>query len=128
MIFTNNPTAREYLSAQPGSEDFKVNWVGFPAMEVLVAARVAIRQGASLISNPMAGATNKKPINPYISVVTTPQLDAVDFSSVKRINEAIAVYKNNGKLRFFAHHDDTVKRFQDMDMEMLASLLQSFNL
>jgi len=124
IIFTNNPTAREYLSAQPGTEDFDVNWFGSPAMEVLVAARAAIRQGAGLVSNPMAGAS-KKPVNPYISVVTTLQQDAVDFTSVKRINEAISVYKNNGKLRFFAHHDDTVKRFQDMDMEMLAALLSA---
>ena len=133
IIFTNNPIAVTHFK-QTGA-DYDVRWMATPAMEVLAAARTAIHQGSVLCSNPMSGVqtrvsrlADKKAdqpiaINPYISLAVTPPQDAVDFGSVKRINEALSIYRKNARLRFFAHNDDAVMMFQMADMDVLLSVL-----
>ena len=108
-----------------GRDDCEVKWQSSPAMEVLVAARAAIRQGASLVSDPLSGVRSQGPnstpkaFNPYVSIVVTQPLESVDFQSVKRIDEALAVYRKNAKLRFYPHSDDAILTFQELDMKLL---------
>ena len=149
MIFTNNPAVVEQLKAQPDGR-YDIKWIGSPAMDVLVAARAAVHQGGTLVSNPLTGvrmnnnpfqpqnlrarnekqtigniSKSDKPIafNPYVSVLVASPQGAVDFQSVKRIDEALAVYRKNARMRFIAHSDDMVKRYQGMDVEHLLSVL-----
>ena len=151
MIFTNNPILVEYLKGQPDEafdvNDFEIKWVGAPAMDVLTAVRAAIHQGAALVSSPLAGVRMNPPrrtdsrtghrilppskpvaFNPYLSVAVSAQQESVDFQSVKRIDEALSVYRKNARLRFIAHNDDAVNQFQMADMNMLLSFLSSLAL
>ena len=97
-----------------------------------MAARAAIRQGASLISDPLAGVRSPGPksppkaFNPYVSIVVSQPLEAVDFQSVKRIDEALAVYRKNAKLRFYPHSDDAILAFQELDMNMLVAAVPEY--
>jgi len=145
-IFTNNPLVAEYISAQPKSAE--LIFMGIPASELLVAVRTAVREGAVLVSNPLSGVrmdqtrAEKKPLapkrfgdktipfggkpvafNPYVSVLVTSAREAVDFLSVKRIEEALTVYKKNAGLRFSGRSDESVKQFQMADMDAMVVTL-----
>jgi len=149
-IFTNNSVLADYIKQQPEMTGYELVWMSAPAMEVLVAVRAAVRQGAVLVSNPLSGVrmsqsradkktqgpkrggfTDKplsfggRPVafNPYVSVLVTPPQDSVDFQSVKRIDEAVAVYKKNAGLRFSGRSDESIKQFQITDMDALMSVL-----
>ena len=117
-------------------------------MDVLNAARVLIRRGAVLSSNPLVGVnvptkqaaprnvrTNLLPtkpstaiFNPYLTVITSAPGEALDFQSLKKVDEAIALYTKNAKLRFVAHNDDAIAHFQMIDVRsMLQALSVIFN-
>ncbi|MCL2363165.1 MAG: hypothetical protein FWC71_00705 [Defluviitaleaceae bacterium] len=146
-IFTNNSSVADFFK-QKKEFDCTVKWVAAPAMDVLSAARLLIRQGAALASNPLVGVNlptkqatprNTRPplfptqqssaiFNPYLTIITSAPGEAVDFQSLKKIDEAITVYKKNAKLRFAAHTDDAIAHFQMIDMRcMLQSLSVIFN-
>jgi len=144
-IFTNNSIVAEYFSEK--SLPFEIKWVAAPAMDVLSAAKSAAHLGAVILSNPMAGVRSSQPlfgspafekpsalgglssppkirsINPYLSVLAGPSRGTVDFVSVKNIDEALTLYKKNARLRFAAHNDDTIKRFQATDLEILLTTM-----
>jgi len=140
-IFTNNSIVAEFLE-QKGLP-IEVKWVAAPAIEVLSAAKSVARQGCVVISNPLAGVRNAAPpmfsapitppspgrtgkiasINPYLSVLVSPKLDTVDFNSVKRVDEAMTVYKKNARLRFLSHTDEAIKLFQTADLEIIVATL-----
>ncbi|MCL2527696.1 MAG: hypothetical protein FWE42_04675 [Defluviitaleaceae bacterium] len=145
-IFSNNPLLAEY--AKNHGQDYEIKLLTTPAMEVLVVVKAALRQGAVLVSNPLAGVRMRpirpgprskgggfvdKPLetgrpvafNPYVSVVTTSTKNAVDFQSVRRIEEALALYRNNARMRIIAHNDESIASFQMADMEMLVSVLEA---
>ncbi|MCL2361339.1 MAG: hypothetical protein FWC73_05960 [Defluviitaleaceae bacterium] len=140
-IFTNNPLLDEHLKKL---DDFKheIVWMRHPASDVLVAVRTAVRKGAALASNLMSGVRStqnkqlkrstppgfglvQKPVahNPYISVLVTPAKDAMDFQSIKQIEEALTIYRKNAGLRFMAHRDESVLQFQQADMDCLLEAL-----
>ena len=125
-IFTNNPIPQSHFAERM---DCEVKWQSSPAMEVLVTARAAIRQGASLVSDPLAGVRSLSPnsppkaFNPYVSIIVTKPQEAVDFQSVKRIDEALAVYRKNAKLRFYPHSDEAIQTFQELDMTLLVAAM-----
>jgi len=143
-IFTNNNAVADFFK-QHTELQCTVKWVTAPAMEVLTAARVAIRQGAVLLSNPMAGVNipptavgggkNQKinpfiqqksrptVINPYLTILATPPGDTVDFQSVKRVDDALNIYKQNARLRFMAHDDDSIQHFQLVDLDFMLRTL-----
>ena len=146
-IFSNNPLLAEY--AKNHGQDYEIILLTTPAMEVLVAAKTALRQGAVLVSDPLVGVRMRptrpgprikdtggfvdKPLetgrpvafNPYVSVVATSTKYAVDFQSVKRIEEALSLYRKNARMRIIAHNDDAIASFQMADMEMLVSVLEA---
>ena len=132
VIITNNPMVSNYFTSHPHPK-IQVKLQSSPAMEVLVAARATIRQGAALISNPLAGVRMRRAeptpeaFNPYVSMVVTAPGGAVDFQSIKRIDEAIAIYRKNARLRFLPHSDEAVMKFQEVDMSLLVSTLASLN-
>ncbi|MCL2202385.1 MAG: hypothetical protein FWB88_00380 [Defluviitaleaceae bacterium] len=137
-VFTNNNAVAEFFKQKP-ELNCTVKWVNAPAMEVLVAARVNIRKGAALISNPLVGinlpvvqapgrnlrspAPKQTIVNPYLTVLTTMPNDTVDFQSVKQVDEALSLYKKNAKLRFVAHSDDAVQHFQMVDIKCMLQRL-----
>ncbi|MCL2841116.1 MAG: hypothetical protein FWE05_10140 [Defluviitaleaceae bacterium] len=143
IVYTNNSIVAEFLNHK--GLPIEVKWVASSATEVLSAAKSAIRQGAIVISNPLAGVRNAESpvfsspltppppnrnipqsvssINPYLSILVSPQLDTVDFSSVKRIDDAMTIYKKNARLRFLAHNDDVIKAFQTSDLEIIVATL-----
>jgi hypothetical protein len=141
-VFTNNNVVAEFFK-QKDDLGCTVKWVTAPAMDVLTAARVAIRKGAVLVSNPMMGMdipavhapvkprfpspTAAKPnptiLNPYLSLIVTEPEEAVDFQSVKRVDEALSLYKKNAKLRFIAHSDDSIQHFQMIDLKCMLQAL-----
>ena len=144
-IFTNNSIVAEFLKDKGLPIDTK--WVAAPAIEVLAAAKSAAHQGSIVVSNPLAGvrfathplfsqstlpptpgrgsnATQKiASINPYLSLLVSPTLDTVDFSSVRRVDEALNLYKKNARLRFLAHNDDAIKAFQTADLQILVAIM-----
>ena len=151
-IFTNNPVLAEFIKQQPEMESHEVKLMSTPAMDVLLAVKSAIRQGAATVSNPMAGVrmtpprlvkpqSREKPagpigiekpatgkpvaVNPYVSIAVTTKQEAVDFKSIKAVDEAIELYRKNARLRFIGHSDEAIKSFQIADMEMLASVLSA---
>jgi len=143
-IHTNNNMVADFFK-QRKELACTVKWVGAPAMEVLNTARTAIKQGAVLVSNPKIGVNlptkqatpkNGRPalfptkaappvFNPYLSVITAPpgEGEAIDFQSMKSIDEALAVYKKNAKLRFIAHNDDAIAHFQMVDVHGMMQAL-----
>jgi hypothetical protein len=146
-VFTNNNVTADFFKLKKELE-CTVKWINAPAMDVLVAARVAIRKGAILASNPMIGVSvpavqapgkprfpsqtnkvNPTIFNPYLTVLTTEPGDTVDFQSLKRLDEALSLYKKNAKLRFVAHSDDSIQHFQAIDLRcMLQTLSLLFKL
>jgi hypothetical protein len=134
-VFTNNAAVVEFFK-QKKELPCTVKWISAPAMEVLNAVRTLVRQGAILASNPMAGVNlpaKQAPIkkgrpalfpeksapavfNPYLTVITSPPAETLDFQSLKSIDEALVIYKKNAKLRFIAHSDDAIAHFQMIDM------------
>jgi len=159
-IFTNNPTLASYMQSQPRMADYEVKLLGSPAMEVLVTVKTAVRQGGTLISDPLIGVRMRPtrpgshsgfrpnlafmdrsvdgsadkslsltgtPVafNPYVSVVVEFKSEALDFQSVKRIEEALALYRNNAKMRITGHSDNLIGEFQALDMWMIVSILDA---
>jgi len=135
-VYTNNNAVAEFFKQKP-ELGCTVKWVSAPAMEVLTAVRANIRKGAVLVSNALIGinlpavqgkslrATPKQGVvNPYLTVLTTATGDTVDFTSVKRIDEALSLYKSNAKLRFISHSDETVQHFQMYDLKCMLQMLQ----
>jgi hypothetical protein len=143
-VYTNNSSAAEFFK-QKTDLPFTIKWVSASAMEVLVAVHAAVKKGARLVSNPLVGANlpsrqasakNARPplfptkpppaiFNPYLTVITTPTDDSLDFTSLKKVDDALAIYKKNAKLRFIAHNDDAIAHFQMID---LRSMLQAMSL
>jgi len=138
-IITNNPLVQRFLAGDSDAINpnikVEVKFQGSPAMDILTATRVAIRQGASLTSDPQVGVRTAltrpsavggpaKPIafNPYVSVIVAEQ-GTVDFGSLKKIDEALELYRKNARLRFLAHSDEAVAQFQTADMDMLVAVL-----
>ena len=142
-IFTNNNAVADFFK-QKSEFQCTVKWVGAPAIEVLKTARVLVRQGAALASNPLVGihvpikqATTKvgQPprlsvareksniINPYLTIIATQPQDAVDFQSLKALDQALNTYKKNAKLRFIAHSDDAIAHFQTLDLQSMLHAL-----
>ncbi|MCL1877873.1 MAG: hypothetical protein FWF80_03375 [Defluviitaleaceae bacterium] len=144
IVFTNNSVVADFFENK--GLPLEIKWVSAPAIKVLEAAKSAAHLGSIIISNPMSGvrttqplfgpssfekppsagnrtSTNIRSINPYLSVLTMPGGDTVDFVSVKNIDEALQLYKKNARLRFAAHTDDTIKAFQATDLEMLLATL-----
>ncbi|MCL2187173.1 MAG: hypothetical protein FWC16_02765 [Defluviitaleaceae bacterium] len=139
-VYTNNNAVAEFFKQKP-ELGCTVKWVSAPAMEVLSAARANIRKGAVLVTNPLIGINlpavqaqgkslrtvpiqKQGVVNPYLTVLTTSPNDTVDFQSVKRIDEALSLYKKNAKLRFISHSDDTVQHFQMYDLRCMMQMLQ----
>jgi hypothetical protein len=138
--FTNNNVVAEFFKEKP-EIGCTVKWVSAPAMEVLTAARVAIRQGALLVSNPLVGinlpvvqahgkgvralspASKSAVVNPYLTLLTTEPDSTVDFRSLKRVDEALTLYKKNARLRFVAHSDEAVQHFQMIDLKCMLMAL-----
>jgi hypothetical protein len=50
-------------------------------------------------------------------------MDTVDFHSLKRLDEALSLYKKNAKLRFIAHSDDSIQHFQAVDLKIMLHTL-----
>lgn len=141
-VFTNNNAVAEFFK-QKKELPCTVRWVSAPAMEVLSAARVLVRQGAVLASNPMVGVnlpakptpqkssrpalfpTKNAPaiFNPYLTIITSQPAEILDFQSLKQVDEALTVYKKNAKLRFIAHSDDAIAHFQMVDMRCFLQAL-----
>ncbi|MCL2578201.1 MAG: hypothetical protein FWE27_09170 [Defluviitaleaceae bacterium] len=143
-IFTNNSIVAEYFSDKAPTE---VKWIASPAIDVLSAAKSAAHLGAVILSNPMSGVQSSqhlfgpsgferppvlgrsssppkiRSINPYLSILASPSLGTVDFISVKNIDEALTLYKKNARLRFAAHNDETIKKFQAADLETLLTTI-----
>ena len=142
VVFTNSPAAAEFFDAKfPGND---LRWFASPAMEVLTAAKTAVRQGAVLLSNPLAGVraepsffsrspapkasilpTRAGVISPFLTLLVSEPSETVDFLSVKNIDAAISFYKKNARLRFMSHKEDALKNFQVMDLEAVAVVLAS---
>jgi len=131
IIITNNPYVESHKFEGPLAQQIEVVFKQAAAMGVLIAARTMVAKGGVLKSDPKGGIhleavrpgakgkdVNPFAFNPYISVVVTPQ-DAVDFASVKRLEEAIALFRKYGQTRFFSYTDDTVARFQMADSMLL---------
>jgi hypothetical protein len=133
-VLTNNNVVAEFFK-QKKELGCAVKWVSAPAMDVLTAARAAVRQGAVLVSNPMAGvnmpavrapdnarrlSTVPRPaiFNPYLTLLVTGTGETVDFQSLKGLNEALALYKKNARLRFIAHDDNAIQHFQMVDFQI----------
>ncbi|MCL2500215.1 MAG: hypothetical protein FWE90_07750 [Defluviitaleaceae bacterium] len=140
-VFTNNNVVADFFKIKK-ELDCTVKWVNATAMDVVTAARVAVRKGAVLVSNPMIGidvpavqapgrprfpshASKENPtiFNPYLTLLTTNPNDTVDFQSLKRLDEALSLYKKNAKLRFIAHSDDSIQHFQAIDLKCLLQTL-----
>ncbi|MCL2216491.1 MAG: hypothetical protein FWB91_05655 [Defluviitaleaceae bacterium] len=141
-VFTNNSIVVEFLENK--GLPMEIKWVAASAVEVLSAAKTAARQGAIVLSNPLAGVRSASPlfspsnlpptpgrgaaqkissINPYLTILVSPVMETVDFSSVQRIDEALGLYKKNARLRFLAHNDDAIKAFQTSDLEIIIATL-----
>ena len=148
-MFTNNSLVADFFE-QRKEGPIVIKWVAAPAIDVLVAAKSAAKNGAIILSNPMQGVRTTQPlfgpssfdkpptsgsratpsirsINPYLSVLAAPAQGMVDFISVKNVDEALALYKKNARLRFVAHGDDTIKAFQAADMEMLLATMTALD-
>ena len=146
-VFTNNGVVVEFFTQKDIQVDIK--WIAAPAIEVLAAAKHAARLGSVILSNPMVGlqtalpffgssgfdkslsagskAPRIKAINPYLSVLASPPEEMVDFISVKNIDDALALYKKNARLRFIAHNDDAIRKFQTDDIETLLNTLTAMD-
>lgn len=135
-VFTNNAVAIEFFEHKEIVVDTK--WFASTAIEVLKSVKTAVRNGSVLVGNPLSGVRNaaslfssgtKPPptgrtaapkvssINPYISLLITKEGSTVDFQSVKKLDEALDIYKKNARLRFVTHNDEAVKNFQILDLE-----------
>jgi len=143
-LFTNNSIVAEFFTNK--EMPIEVKWIAAPTMEVLIAAKNAAKQGAVILSNPLQGVRTSQPIfspsakppppgrqasnissiNPYLTVLTSPPGDTVDFGSVKRIDEALSLYKKNARLRFLSHNDEAIKTFQAVDLEITLATIAHF--
>ena len=143
MVFTNNSVVVDFISQK--KLDIQSKWVAASAMDVLIAAKAVLPQGAVLVSDPLVGVRNYHPlfapssvqsslrspaptrvntVNPYLTVMMkiSPE-GTLDFITAKRLDEAIGIYKKNARLRFLSHSDDAIKEFQAVDLEMLLMVL-----
>ncbi|MCL2355815.1 MAG: hypothetical protein FWC70_01490 [Defluviitaleaceae bacterium] len=136
-IYTNNSVVADFFGEKVAQYELK--WVAAPAISVLEAVKGATRHGAIIKSDIMSGTREPqqlfgssferiqtpdsrapiRSINPYLSVITESGSGLVDFDSVKNIDEALRLYKKNAKLRFAAHNDDAIRRFQTDDMDVI---------
>jgi len=142
VVFTNNPAAAEFFDVK--FPDNELRWFASPAMEVLTASKTAVRQGAVLLSNPLAGVrsepsffplspaprasvlpTKAGAISPFLTLLVSEPSETVDFLSVKNIDAAISFYKKNARLRFMSYKEDALKSFQVSDLEAVAVVLTS---
>ena len=149
QLYTNNSQAAEFFD----QDEFpiEVKWIGTTTMDVLTAAKSAVRQGGLLLSNPLSGIRIVPPqifppssrsapkpfaaknssepkissINPYLSLLVTEPLNTVDFASVKRVDEALTLYKKNARLRFLAHSEEAIKNFQTLDLQIMIATLSA---
>jgi len=161
-VFTNNPILGGHFKQHPEmsgpDSKLEVKFLAIPAMDVLIAARGAVRQGAALISDPQVGIrlsqarpqrppqgmrpspvgfvdkkispfspsfNSGKPVafNPYVSVAVTVPQESMDFQSIKKIEEAISLYRKNAKMRIIAHSDEAIQQFQEADMQVIMAVL-----
>ncbi|MCL2372045.1 MAG: hypothetical protein FWC78_01405 [Defluviitaleaceae bacterium] len=156
-IYSNNPTLEEILERNrliQLSDDAMVEIVSITSssMAVLNATKAAVRQGATLLSNPFAGLRTAwlanqilspapitphtideayiakiSAISPFISLLTTPPQEMIDFASIKILDQAIAIYKKKSKLRFIPHSDNLIRDFQATDCSNVADALRACN-
>ena len=118
IIFTNNPAA-----AMKYEMTGSVKFTGGPVINVLNAARDAVRKGAELISNPLPGHT-RHGLSPYRSVAVSQAESHLDFSSLRRIEDAMAAYKKDVGLKYKAYNDAILADFKTEDIELLDAALR----
>jgi hypothetical protein len=140
-LYTNNNVVADFFKEKKDLP-VTVKWVSAPAMEVLTAARFAVRKGAVLVSDPMTGVNiptvqapgkprfpshakqeNPTIFNPYLTLLLTEPGETIDFQSMKQVDEALTLYKKNAKLRFIAHNDESIQHFQLIDLKSLLLVL-----
>ena len=118
ILYTNNGAVVEFIKQR--NVPIKVHYFTSPALEVLESLKIALNQGATLLSNPMAAG---KIINPYLTVISSHPKENIDFKSIRQADEAIKIYKKNIKLRYISHSDEDVHRFQTIDLEYTVKIL-----
>ena len=114
LFITNNPVVAErYKTAR---------LLNAPVTQVLSAVKEAVHKGAALLS-PLEAAVTRYGLNPYKSVILSDSQVQLDFNSLKRIEEAIALYKKNGAIRYRAYNEALLADFQSSDMQLFESIL-----
>ncbi|MCL2457036.1 MAG: hypothetical protein FWD19_05765 [Defluviitaleaceae bacterium] len=146
VIFTNNYAVANYFEQKKLKTEIK--WFGTPAIDVLTAVKTAAHLGSVILSSPLSGVRSTFPmfgasrpdvpptfapkeqktqkvrsLSPCISVLVSPAQSTVDFDSVKNIDEALAIYKKNARLRFAAYSDEDIKTYQAIDLENLLTTI-----
>jgi hypothetical protein len=118
-IITNNPLVYERFQHILKDD---IIWVNASTQDVLAKIRQEIQKGAVLLSHPLSG--NLQPgKSPYKSILISKPQPQVNFQSVKFIEESIAAYKKNAKIKYMSYNDKVLNDFQIMDLDLLASAL-----
>ena len=147
VIYTNNYAVAEYFEQKQLPTEIK--WFNTPAIDVLAAAKTAAHLGSVVLSSPMSGVRSTIPmfgaridlqtpfkdsksqkvraLNPCISILIGPAQSTVDFESVRSVDEALAIYKKNARLRFASHNDDMIKKFQFEDLENMLNTIAALD-
>lgn len=132
IVCTNNGMVVEYVDAHWDGVD--VRWVGATIIEVIEAAKTAVRRGSKLFSSPLAGVYESDPlgggreravaVNPYLSLVLGPPAGSLDFESAKKLDDAAKALRRRDNLRFLRYGDEEIHYFQTKDLQTLGVTLE----
>ena len=139
LVITNNKMTSNFFQSNEGLP-VELNYHSTSAVSVLMAARTAVKQGFALLNEPTSTLQQKKtPIflqqatnkgfgkqdstnnmevhNPYMTICLEGPSDVLSLSSAKKLDDAIAVYKKNVRLRLMPNDEQSIMIYQQQDIQ-----------
>ena len=138
LVITNNKMASNFFNTQQNLP-VELNYHSTSAVSVLTAARTAVRGGFVLLNEPMSTVSQKKiPIfsqhkankgfgkqdntnkmevhNPYMTICLEGPSDVLSLHSAKKLDDALAIYKKNVRLRLMPNDEESMIIYQQQDI------------
>ena len=139
LVITNNKMTSNFFQSKQGLP-VDLNYHSTSAVSVLIAARTAVRSGFALLNEPMSTVRPKKqPIftpragtkgfgkqdtpnnmevfNPYMTICLEGPSDVLSLPSAKKLDDALALYKKNVRLRLMPNDEETIMIYQQQDVK-----------
>ena len=139
LVITNNKMTSNFFQSNQGLP-VELQYHSTSAVSVLTAARTAVRSGFTLLNEPMSTVRPKKtPIftpkaetkgfgkqnnnnameafNPYMTICLEGPSDILSMPSAKKLDDALAIFKKNVRLRLMPNDEESIMIYQQQDVQ-----------